>query len=63
VPRFRIIFEAVYVDTVAKETVAYRPKEPYRALFLLCEGLREDAGLLVTERYAQLAGIGKLKQP
>ena len=58
-----MVFEAVYVDTEAKEIVAYRPKDPYKTLFLLCEGLREEAGLLVTERYAQLAGIGKLKQP
>ena len=59
----RMVFEAIYIDTVAKEIVAYPPKEPHRALFLLCEGLREDAGLLVTERYAQLAGFGKLEQP
>ncbi len=53
-----MIFDAVYVDTEAKEIVAYRPKNPYRALFALCEGLREEAGLLVTQRYEELAGIG-----
>jgi hypothetical protein len=38
------------------------PKESYRALYLLCEGLQDKSGLLFTERYAQLAGIGKLNQ-
>lgn len=46
-----MVFEAMYVDSKAKEVVAYRPKEAYLALFRLCEGLREEAGLLVTEGY------------
>ena len=51
----KMVFDAVYVDTKAKEIVAYRPKESYKVLFSLGEGLREEAGLLVTERYAELA--------
>ena len=54
-----MVFEAVYVDTKAKEIIAYRPQEPYRALFRLCDGLREEAGMLLTDRYKQLAGFGE----
>ena len=54
----QMVSEAVYVDTVAKEIVAYLPKQQYRALFTLYEGLRGESGLLVTHRYEQLAGIG-----
>lgn len=57
-----MVFEAVDVDTVAKEIVAHQPDGLYRGQFALCPGLREEAGLLVTERYAQLAGIGDPKQ-
>ena len=53
-----LVFEAVYVDTEAKKIVAYRPKDAYRTLFRLCEGLREEAGLLTTPDYDRLAGIG-----
>lgn len=54
----KMVFDAVYVDTKAKEIVAYEPKEPYRALFRLCQGLKEKNGLLVTSRYDHVAGIG-----
>lgn len=53
-----MMFEAVFVDTKAKQIVAYRVKEQYRSLFRLCEGLKEKAGLFITEKYPQLAGIG-----
>lgn len=33
-----MVFDAVYLDTNAKEIVAYEPKEPYRALLRICEG-------------------------
>ena len=35
----KMVFEAVYVDTKAREIVADRPKEAFRVLFRLCEGL------------------------
>jgi hypothetical protein len=48
-------------STVAKETVASRLVEPYGALFLLGDGLREDAGLLASGRKAQLQILGSLR--
>ncbi len=30
----------------------------YRSLFRLCEGLRKETWLLVTNKYTKLAGIG-----
>jgi hypothetical protein len=53
-----LMFETVYVDTIAREIIAYRPKEDYRGLFMLCDGLHEEAGLLVTDRYYEVIGIG-----
>lgn len=57
-PLVKMVFEAVYVDTEAKEIVAYRPKDQYRALFTLGQGLREKARLLFNERYDELVSIG-----
>ena len=54
----KMVFEAAYVDTEAKQIVAYRPRDQYRALFTLCQRLRAEAGLIVTGGYDELVSIG-----
>ena len=54
----KMVFEAAYVDTEAKQIVAYGPRDQYRALFTLCQRLRAEAGLIVTGGYDELVSIG-----
>ena len=49
------MLDAVYCDLNKKEIIALKPKAPFLPVFSLCDGLKENDGLIFVR---ELVGIG-----